>query len=194
MFESVSSRVSDIFSLIVTCYSISNCLIYASISKLSLFLLLRLHRWRLRGEAAPVLHRPGLEQPAETESRVHPPAGVRGWHQLLRQYVSHFLQMFDSCLKVIRSHRDQYTIGSVYLCVSPFWSVPPPGFRGGRRHQRWRTRGDTTVLLLLASLQQGATSYIYTSHAAILINITDCFFSLWANTINWINKTLRVGL
>lgn len=40
-----------------------------------------------RGQAAPVLPPPGLEQPAEAKSRVHPSTGVWGRHQLLWQWV-----------------------------------------------------------------------------------------------------------
>lgn len=48
------------------------------------------HRRSVWGEAARLLHRSGLERPAEAESRVYSSAGVRGRHQLLWQWVSEF--------------------------------------------------------------------------------------------------------
>lgn len=49
----------------------------------------------------------------------------------------------------------QSTVWTVFVSFSPFWSVPPCGLGGGRRHQwRW-ARGAPAVLFLLASLQQG---------------------------------------
>lgn len=79
------------------------------ISILSIFsLIFQLHRKCLWGEAAPILHRSGLEQPAKTESRVHPPTGVRGWHQLLWQYVCQCLTEIVHCLKVMWSRHNQH--------------------------------------------------------------------------------------
>lgn len=46
-----------------------------------------LSRWRFWSKAAFIFHRSKLEQPPETESRVHSPPGVGGGHQLFWQYV-----------------------------------------------------------------------------------------------------------